>query len=112
MNSVNALFLAGMLSIAGPAVAGEIDGAAVLGGALGGAAGTAMGSALGGREGAILGGALGAGLGAAVGSDHRDRLRSEYGRRDVDYRLVQPDEYGPPFGHAHGYHGKHFKHRH
>jgi hypothetical protein len=57
-----------MVAWAGASHAGDIDGAAVLGGGLGGAAGAAVGSAVGGKTGAIVGGGLGGAAGAAIGS--------------------------------------------
>jgi hypothetical protein len=48
------------------ATAGDIDGAAVLGGAIGDGAGAEVGSAGGGREGAVVGAGLGGAPGAMI----------------------------------------------
>lgn len=81
----------------GTALAGSIDGRAVLGGAIGGGTGAAVGSAVGGRNGAIVGSAIGAAAGVAIATpkkstktvvirereyddDHHDRRHYGHGR--------------------------------
>lgn len=96
------LLLASTLSV--PAIAGGINGDAVIGGALGGAAGAAIGSAVGGRNGAIIGGGLGGATGAAVATSGQ---RNERTRRDVVY--VNDDDYDR---HDNGRHRGHYKHKH
>ena len=93
------LLLASTLSV--PAIAGGINGDAVIGGALGGAAGAAIGSAVGGRNGAIIGGGLGGATGAAVATSGQ---RDERTRREVVY--VDDDH------HDNGRHRGHYKRHH
>lgn len=97
-----ALILAAGLAL--PALAGGVDGDAVLGGALGGAAGAAVGSAVGGRNGAIVGGAIGGAAGAAIATDGKPRETTTV-KRDVVY--VDEDRH-----HDHGLHRGWHKHEH
>ena len=69
------------------AQAGEINGAAVIGGGLGGAAGAAVGSAVGGQTGAIVGGGLGGAAGAAIGSSVSSQPKP---KKEVVYVQPQP----------------------
>lgn len=96
------LALIALAAFAAPALAGGIDGNAVIGGALGGGAGAAVGSAIGGRDGAIIGGAIGGATGAAIATKGSKRTVVE---RDVVYE----DERGH---HDNGLHRGHHKHRH
>lgn len=64
----------GMTTLGSAAVAGDVDGGAVIGGAVGGGLGAAAGSYFGGRTGAILGSAVGAATGTAIAT-HEDEDR-------------------------------------
>ncbi len=77
--------------------AGDIDGAAVIGGGLGGAAGAAVGSAVGGKTGAIVGGGVGGAAGAAIGSS----VSQPKPKKEVVY--VHDGRCWPP-GHCKGKH--------
>lgn len=104
------LAIAVMSALSLPAVAGEIDTKAVLGGALGSATGAAIGSAMGGREGAIVGGGVGGAAGAALGASSEPRVpvvREYHYRPQDDYR---PRDYYPR--HDNGLHLGHYKHKH
>jgi uncharacterized protein YcfJ len=57
------------LGLAGPALGGDIDKGAVIGGAIGGGVGGGVGSKVGGTSGAVIGGAIGGAAGAAIGSN-------------------------------------------
>ena len=79
--------------------AGDIDGAAVIGGGLGGAAGAAVGSAVGGRTGAIVGGGVGGAAGAAIGSSVSQPKPKTVVQKEVVY--VRDGRCWPP-GHCKG----------
>lgn len=85
------------LSLSGPALAGDIDSGAVVGGAVGGGAGAAVGSAVGGRDGAIIGGAIGGATGAAIGSSPTRTQKIV-----VKETVVVKEVHGGPPGHSRG----------
>ena len=80
------------------AQAGDIDGAAVLGG-LGGAAGAAVGSAVGGKTGAIVGGGVGGAAGAAIASSVSQPKPKTVVQKEVVY--IREGKCWPP-GHCKG----------
>ena len=88
-----------LVAWAATAQAGDIDGAAVIGGGLGGAAGAAVGSAVGGRTGAIVGGGVGGAAGAAIGSSVSQPKPKTVAQKEVVY--VQEGRCWPP-GHCKG----------
>lgn len=93
------------------AMAGEVDGSAVLGSAIGAAAGTAIGSAAGGKDGAVIGGAIGGAVGAAAGSDGRGGNRQSGvivgGGMPVGNNVIIVND-----RHDRGKHKGHYKNRH
>ncbi len=105
MKRVNWIALVLASGLALPALAGGIDGDAVIGGALGGAAGAAVGSAVGGRDGAIIGGAIGGATGTAIATDGKRRERPR-----VKREVVYEDE-GGRYHHDNGRHMGQYKHR-
>ncbi|MGV1100389.1 hypothetical protein ACUUL3_13400 [Thiovibrio sp. JS02] len=89
-------------SFSAPAMAGDIDGKAVLGGAVGGAAGAAIGSAIGGKEGAMIGAGLGGVTGVAVATSDKKEPEVVHVKEKVVY--VHEDEH-----HDNGLHRGHRK---
>ena len=88
-----------------PALAGNLDTDALLGGALGGGVGALLGSELGGRNGAILGSAVGGAVGTAFTTRRQEPRRVIYverPRREVIY-VDRHDK---------GWHRGHYKNKH
>ena len=95
--SVAALVLTTLLSA--PAVAGDFDTRAAVGGGLGGALGALIGSEVGGRSGAILGGGLGGALGSGIAGQGSEE------KRYVERHYYYPAKGKPPHRH-HRYPGR------
>ena len=90
-------------SISTPAMAGDVDGNAVIGGAVGGAAGAAVGSAIGGKEGAMIGAGIGAVTGVAVATPSKER---------ETVRVREKVVYVEEGHHDNGLHRGHYKKKH
>lgn len=99
---ISAVLIAGW---AATAQAGDIDGAAVIGGGLGGAAGAAVGSAVGGQTGAIVGAGVGGAAGAAIGSSVSQPKQKTVVKEKVVY--VRDGKCWPPGHCKHKYKHKH-----
>jgi hypothetical protein len=84
--------------LATPAVAGDLNTRAAVGGGLGGALGALLGSEVAGRSGAIVGGGLGGALGSAVATNGYEE------RRYVERRYYYPAKRKPRH--------RHYRHRH
>lgn len=96
-------------SLAMPALAGQVDGNAVLGGMLGGGAGAALGSAIGGKDGAVIGAGMGAAAGAAVAADGRSQTAPV--QRQVVYMDGDRHEHHDNGLHRGWYKQEHERHR-
>jgi hypothetical protein len=106
MTRKQTLVLFALATLAAPALAGGVDGNAVIGGAIGGGAGAAVGSAIGGRDGAIIGGAIGGAAGAAIAT--KDSRETKVVTKEV---VVVKEVYAPAH-HDNGLHRGHHKGKH
>lgn len=110
MTRKQTLALFALAAFAAPALAGGIDGNAVIGGALGGGAGAAVGSAVGGRDGAIIGGAIGGATGAAIATSGSKQQKVVTKQVVVEKEVVYVHDHhdnGLHRGHHKGKHGHH-----
>jgi hypothetical protein len=109
MTPKRTLVLFALSTLAFPALAGGIDGNAVIGGALGGGAGAAVGSAVGGRDGAIIGGAIGGAAGAAIATSGSKETKVVTKEVVVEKEVFVRDRHdnGLHRGHHKGKHGHH-----
>jgi len=109
MTPKHTLVLFALSTLVSPALAGGIDGNAVIGGALGGGAGAAVGSAVGGRDGAIIGGAIGGAAGAAIATSGSKETKVVTKEVVVEKEVYVRDRHdnGLHRGHHKGKHGHH-----
>ena len=106
MTRKQTLVLFALATLAAPALAGGIDGNAVIGGAIGGGTGAAVGSAIGGRDGAIIGGAIGGAAGAAMATNGSKETKVV--TREV---VVEKEVVYVPTRHDNGLHRGHYKNK-
>jgi outer membrane lipoprotein SlyB len=93
------------LSLAAPALAGEVDKGAVIGGAVGGGVGAGVGSKVGGTSGAVIGGAIGGAAGAAIGSSSTSEPEKVVVKERVvekEVRVIEVEKPSSPPGHSRG----------
>jgi outer membrane lipoprotein SlyB len=93
------------LTLAGSALAGDIDTGAVIGGAVGGGVGAGVGSKVGGTSGAVIGGAIGGATGAAIGSSTTKQPEKVVVKERVvekEVRVVEVEKPAGPPGHSRG----------
>jgi hypothetical protein len=107
MSPKHILALFALAAFSTPALAGGIDGNAVIGGAIGGGAGAAVGSAVGGRDGAIIGGAIGGAAGAAIATSGSKEPKVVTKQIVVEKEVVDVQD-----PHDNGLHRGHHKNKH
>ncbi len=94
------------VALAAPALAGDVDKGAVIGGAIGGGAGAGVGSMVGGTSGAVIGGAIGGAAGAAIGSsttnEPKEKVIVKERVVEKEVRVVDADDHDGPPGHRKG----------
>lgn len=93
------------LGLAAPALAGDVDKGAVIGGAVGGGVGAGVGSKVGGTSGAVIGGAIGGAAGAAIGSSTTKEPEKVLVRERVvekEVRVIEVERPSGPPGHSKG----------